>query len=111
MIDSSGCVRLGVFLVENDLLEQARSPATEFNRPPQASPPFHSQMPVPGQTFVIQFVFASRPSASPQLRKFSGEVIFQPFTHVNAECLVFGRVRKIHGLPFFAIGNRLWSEL
>jgi hypothetical protein len=82
------CRRPGVLLMEDHLLLQSRSPATELDRPAEAGPAVLRQMPVPRQTDVECLMFAPRTTQSASTGKVTGEISRQPASNGLAELFI-----------------------
>jgi hypothetical protein len=85
---AAGTAGARVLLVEDDLFEQRRAPASELGRPPEADPTVATELLLPFPTFVEQFVFVARAAASAHLREVAVETVGQPRARIGAEAFL-----------------------
>src|SRR6266540_1769838 len=91
--DAGRRVRLGVLLVEDDLLGEARGTPAVLLRPPETDPAVAAEHALPLDAHV-PVALVGRSAAAPDLREVAHEVVGEPGAHLVAERGLRGRVRR-----------------
>src|SRR4051812_20379748 len=88
--------RLGVLLVEDDLLHEARTATALLPRPAETDPAVGAEQPLPLTPGLEPLVLTPRSAGVAQRGELTDEVLAEPVAHLGAEGLVLGREAQVH---------------